>query len=203
VSAVEIDPALVERLRARAAANVSVAAGDALALDLRALAPPGVRIAGNLPYYVSSPLLRRILELRDRARDAHLMLQEEVARRVAAPPGSREYGVLSVLYALWADVDVPLTFGPGAFHPPPRVRSAVLRVRFRTTPRAEVADPAAFERLVLAAFARRRRTLANNLRDSYANLKESLRLLKIEGTRRAETLSVVEFAELSRTLVLD
>jgi 16S rRNA (adenine1518-N6/adenine1519-N6)-dimethyltransferase len=158
-------------------------------------------VVGNLPYYVSSPLLRRVVDLREGVRDAHLMVQEEVARRVAAMPGSREYGVLSVLFGLWADLDVPLRFPPGAFLPPPKVSSALLRIRFLPAPRAAAAAPPAFERLVLTAFSRRRRTLENNLQDSYANLKESLRLLNIEGTRRAETLSVGEFAGLSRALV--
>ena len=200
VVAVEIDAALASRLRERAPANVRVVTGDALRADLAALATPGSRLVGNLPYYVSSPLLRRFLELHDRVRDVHVMLQDEVARRVASPPGSRDYGIVSVLYALWADVDVPLRFGPGSFDPPPRVESALLRARFLPAPRAQVDDLKGFERLVLAAFHRRRRTLENNLQDSYPNLKEHLKLLKIEGRRRAETLSVVEFARLAEAL---
>jgi 16S rRNA (adenine1518-N6/adenine1519-N6)-dimethyltransferase len=200
VVAVELDAALAARLRARAPANVEIVQGDALAVDLAALVPAGARLVGNLPYYVSSPLLRRFLSLRAHVRDAHVMLQEEVARRVAAAPGSKEYGILSVLYALWAEVDVPLRFGPSAFDPPPKVSSALLRARFLASPRAHVADVERFERLLRAAFARRRRTLENNLRDSYPNLKEHLRLLNIEGSRRAETLSVVEFALLARAL---
>jgi 16S rRNA (adenine1518-N6/adenine1519-N6)-dimethyltransferase len=200
VSAVELDARLAEELRLRAPANVRIVTGDALDADLETLVPRGGRIVGNLPYYVSSPLLRRVLSLRARVRDAHVMLQEEVARRVASPPGSRQYGVLSVLFGLWADLDVPLLFPPGAFSPPPKVRSAVLRVRFLPRPRADVGDPTAFERLVFQAFARRRRTLENNLQDSYPNLKQHLRLLKITGTRRAETLSVGEFASLSKAL---
>ena len=155
---------------------------------------------GNLPYYVSSPLLRRILDLRGRVRDAHVMLQEEVARRVASPPGSRQYGILSILYALWAEVDLPLHFPPEAFRPPPRVSSALLRARFLEHPRADVDDPESFEGLLKQAFARRRRTLENNLQDSYPKLKEYLRFLNLEGSRRAETLSVVEFVELWRVL---
>jgi len=200
VVAVELDPALVERLRARAPANVEIVGGDALALDLAALVPRGARMAGNLPYYISSPLLRRLLGLRRHLRDLHVMVQEEVARRVASPPGSKEYGVLSVLFALWADVAIALRFPPGAFQPPPNVHSAVLHVRFLDRPRAEVADAQQFERLVQTAFARRRRTLENNLRDSYPKLKENLRLLNIARSRRAETLSVVEFAELADEL---
>jgi 16S rRNA (adenine1518-N6/adenine1519-N6)-dimethyltransferase len=203
VVAIEIDPPLVERLRGRAPANVEVVQGDALRLDLAALVPPGGRLAGNLPYAISSPLLRRFLELRHRVRDLHVMLQEEVAGRVAAKPGSKAYGVLSVLYGLWSDLEIPLRFPPGAFDPPPRVGSAVLRARFLPQPRVPIPDVTAFERLVRTAFSRRRRTLANNLQDSYPNLKESLRLLNIEGSRRAETLSVGDFARLSAALAIE
>jgi 16S rRNA (adenine1518-N6/adenine1519-N6)-dimethyltransferase len=198
--AVELDPHLVAELRARAPAKVEVVQGDALAVDLRSLVPPGSRLAGNLPYSISSPLLRRFLDLRDHVTDLHVMLQEEVARRIAARPGSKEYGILSVLYGLYADLSLPLRFPPGAFRPPPKVRSAVLRAVFLTEPRAPVGDPRALEALLHAAFARRRRTLENNLRDSYPNLKQYLRLLNIAGSRRAETLSVVEFARLAEAL---
>jgi 16S rRNA (adenine1518-N6/adenine1519-N6)-dimethyltransferase len=200
VSAVELDARLGDELRRKAPDNVRIVIGDALDADLAALVPLGGRVVGNLPYYVSSPLLRRILDLRGRLRDAHVMLQDEVARRVAAPPGSRDYGILSVLYALWADVSIPLRFSPGAFEPPPQVGSALLRARFLPSPRATVADPAAFEALLKKAFSRRRRTLENNLRDSYPNLNQHLRLLNLTGSRRAETLSVGEFAELARVL---
>ena len=121
-------------------------------------------------------------------------------RRWPAAPGSKRYGVLSVLFALWADVDVPLRFPAGAFEPAPRVESALLRARFRAVPRASVPGPDAFETLVHRAFAHRRKTLENNLRDSYPNLKEYLRFLNVEGSRRAETLSVVEFVALWRAL---
>ncbi len=94
------------------------------------LVPPGARLVGNLPYYISSPLLRRFLDLADHVEDVHVMLQEEVAERVASPPGSRDYGILSVLYALFAEPVIALRFPPEAFVPPPKVNSAVLRVRF-------------------------------------------------------------------------
>jgi 16S rRNA (adenine1518-N6/adenine1519-N6)-dimethyltransferase len=193
---VEIDAAMAEALGRRAPPNVEIVVADALVADLRALVPEGSRLAGNLPYYVSSPLLRRFLDLRGHVRDLHVMLQEEVARRVASAPGSKEYGILSVLYALWTDVTILARFAPASFTPPPKVNSALLRARFLDAPRAEVPDPEGFERLLQKAFARRRRTLENNLRDSYANLKEYLRFLNVVGSRRAETLSVVEFAAL-------
>ena len=198
--AVELDRQLARRLRERAPANVEVVDGDALTVDLGSLVPRGSRLVGNLPYYVSSPLMRRFLDLRGHLTDLHVMLQEEVARRIASPPGSKEYGILSVFFGLWSETEVVLRLAPAAFSPPPRVRSAVLRVRFLDRPRADPGNIAAFERLVQTAFARRRRTLENNLQDSYANLKENLRLLNIAGLRRAETLSVVEFAKLSAAL---
>jgi 16S rRNA (adenine1518-N6/adenine1519-N6)-dimethyltransferase len=200
VVAVELDARLFDALRGRVPPNVALVQADALEVDLASLVPPGSRLVGNLPYYVSSPLLRRFLDLRAHVRDLHVMLQDEVARRVAAAAGSKEYGILSVLYALWAEVDLPLRFPPGSFYPPPQVHSALLRARFRRQPAVEVADPDALETLLRRAFSRRRRTLENNLRDSYANLKENLRLLNIAGTRRAETLSVAEFARLAGAL---
>ena len=200
VTAIEVDPILADALQRRAVPNLTVIAADALTVDLAALAPPGTRLVGNLPYFISSPLLRRFLELRGCVPDAHVMLQEEVARRVASTPGSKEYGILSVLFALWADVTIALRFPPGAFKPAPRVHSAVLRIRFRPEPAVRLTRPEAFAPLIARAFTQRRRTLENNLQDSYPNLKEHLRLLNIEGSRRAETLSVVEFGRLANAL---
>jgi 16S rRNA (adenine1518-N6/adenine1519-N6)-dimethyltransferase len=200
VTAIELDSVLADRLEGRAPGNVTVVRGDALTVDLGGLAAPGTRLVGNLPYAISSPLLRRFLDLRTRVPDMHVMLQSEVAERIAAPPGGKDYGILSVLYALYADAAIALRFRPGAFAPPPNVSSALLRVRFLEHPRAEVPDLLDFERLVQRAFSRRRKTLENNLQDSYANLKEHLRLVDIVGSRRAETLSVVEFARLAVAL---
>jgi 16S rRNA (adenine1518-N6/adenine1519-N6)-dimethyltransferase len=200
VVAVELDERLVAELRRRAPENLTLVHADALRLPLESLVPRGARVVGNLPYQVSSPLLRRFLERRAHFEDGHVMLQEEVARRIAAAPGSKEYGILSVLYGLWTEADIPLRFPPGCFSPPPRVHSALLRFRFRQEPRAPVGDPVALESLLRIAFAHRRKTLENNLQDSYPNLKENLRLLNIEGRRRPETLSVVEFAGLAERL---
>jgi 16S rRNA (adenine1518-N6/adenine1519-N6)-dimethyltransferase len=200
VVAVELDARLADRLRAAVPANVAIVSGDALAVDLRALVPAGSRLAGNLPYYISSPLLRRFLELRGHITDLHVMLQEEVAVRVTAPPGSKDYGILSVLYALWTDAELAATFPPGAFTPPPRVSSAVMRARFLDQPRAAVDDPSAFEDLLKTAFARRRRTLENNLRVADPEAGALLRALGIDGGRRAETLTVEEFARLAAAL---
>ncbi len=200
VVAVELDQELANGLAACAPSNVEVVLGDALHVDLGALVPGGSRLVGNLPYAISSPLLRRFLDMRGHVLDLHVMLQLEVAQRIAASPGTKDYGLLSVLYGLWADVDVPIRFGPACFSPPPKVQSAVLRARFRTQPRHPVDDIPALESLLRRAFSHRRKTLENNLRLSYHNLKQHLRLLDILGSRRAETLSVVEFAKLSKAL---
>lgn len=200
VTAIELDRRLVDVLRRRAPDNVEILEGNALSLDLKGIADQHVRLVGNLPYAISSPLMRRLLDLRHRIRDMHVMLQEEVAERLAAVPGSKAYGILSVLFGLHADMDIPQRFTPGCFTPPPAVRSALLRVRYLTLPRHAVSDMTGFEILVNRAFARRRKTLENNLEDSYANLKQHLRLLNIVGTRRAETLSVEEFARLAEAL---
>lgn len=198
--AVELDASLARRLRGEAPANVAIVEADALRADLRGLVPSGSRLVGNLPYYVSSPLLRRFLDLRDHVRDLHVMLQEEVARRVAAGPGSKEYGILSVLYGLFADTTVAARFPAGAFVPAPKVDSALLRARFRPASAACVLDVPAFEGFLRRAFQRRRRTLENNLQHSYPNLKEYLRLLNLQGLRRPETLSVGELTALWRAL---
>jgi 16S rRNA (adenine1518-N6/adenine1519-N6)-dimethyltransferase len=200
IVAVELDQGLAERLSARAPSNVRILYGDALAVDLGALVPAGSRLVGNLPYAISSPLLRRFLELRGLISDLHVMLQLEVAQRVTASPGSKDYGILSVLYGLWADVSMPLRFGPACFSPPPKVQSAVLKAALLPSPRHPVGDAQALESLLRHAFSQRRKTLENNLRLSYHNLKQHLRLLDIVGSRRAETLSIVEFAKLSTAL---
>jgi 16S rRNA (adenine1518-N6/adenine1519-N6)-dimethyltransferase len=200
VVAVELDQRLADGLAARAPANVEVVRGDALELDLATLVPRGGRLVGNLPYAISSPLLRRFLDLRGHVVDLHVMLQLEVAQRLAATPGTKDYGIFSILYGLWADVDIPLRFAPACFSPPPKVQSAILRARLHQSPRHPVGDAAALETLLRRAFAHRRKTLENNLALSYHNLKQHLRLLDILGSRRAETLSIVEFAKLSTAL---
>jgi len=200
VTAIEIDRQLIQRLRGRIPENVTLIQGDALDLDYRGLVPAGSRLAGNLPYAISSPLLRRFLDHRDHFKDAHLMLQREVAERVASPPGSKSYGILSVFYALWSDVSIVQRLKPKDFSPPPKVDSAVVRCRFLDKPRNPVGDIGAFETLVRQSFTQRRRTIENNLRLRYPDLKHYFRLAGISEVRRAETLTVAEFTRLADML---
>ena len=182
VIAVELDARARRRLRKRAPPTSTVVRGDALDADLAALAPPGTRLVGNLPYYISSPLLRRFLDLRDRVPDVHVMLQDEVARRIAV--AARLEGVRDPLRALRAHG--PTSTSRCASRPAPsslRRRSTPRSCASASAapPRAPLVDPAGLRAPGQTAFTRRRRTLENNLRDSYPNLKEHLRLLNIEG----------------------
>ncbi len=200
VVAVEIDRRLVEQLRGQLPENVTLVQGDALEVDYRSLVAKGSRLAGNLPYAISSPLLRRFLDHRDHFTDAHLMLQREVAERVASPPGSKAYGSLSVFYALWADVTIVQRLKPYDFSPPPKVDSAVIRCRFLAGPRYPVSNLPALETLVRLSFTQRRRTIENNLRLRYPDLKHYFKSAGISEVRRAETLTVAEFVQLARVL---
>lgn len=211
VIALEIDPALHARLVAGVGrrANVEVRLADARTFpyeSLRALRPMPtgrVLVAGNLPYSASKPILLRLFEARAALDAVTVMLQREVAERLTAGPGTRAYGVLSVLWHVWADVALLFTVPPSAFRPPPAVESAVVRASFRPEPRVPLADPAAFVRVVKAGFALRRKTLANALRAAYprlggAGVDARLRAAGIDGGRRAESLVLEEFAALAR-----
>jgi 16S rRNA (adenine1518-N6/adenine1519-N6)-dimethyltransferase len=217
VVAYEIDRDLIALLRARAPANVSIVPEDFLGPGGCPLpaAAANVRIAGNLPYNIASPILFKLLDLyanRDsggmRAADATVMVQREVADRLCAVPGTRQYGVLSVLVGHRADVDRLLDLPPGAFRPAPQVSSSVVRLRFRE-PAPPVRSPRIFETLVQAVFTRRRKTLANALlafqpaaplkRQPRGELAPATALDRagIDGRRRPETLAVEEFARLA------
>src|SRR5262249_11178695 len=168
VVAYEIDRDLAAGLRAAAIPNVTVIEGDFLEAarpEPRAPSPGGVRVAGNLPYNVASPILFKLAALYAHGTaiaDATLMLQREVAGRLLSPPGTRDYGVLSVRMQHVAAVDLLLKLPAGAFRPPPKVLSSLVRLRFHHAD-PPVGDAAAFASLVQAVFTRRRKTLANAL----------------------------------------
>jgi 16S rRNA (adenine1518-N6/adenine1519-N6)-dimethyltransferase len=210
VIAVEIDRDLAGLLNDRQIPNLRIIQADFLEIDLAdALReePQPMRVAGNLPYNISSPILFALLRAADEGRrfsDATLMLQKEVADRLVATPGHKEYGVLAIQVALVADVERVFTLPPGAFRPPPRVTSAVVRLRFRP-PAFEVGDQRVFERLVRGMFLQRRKTLSNALvpvADSLGrSAAELLEKARVDGSRRPETLSLEEIARLSRAVL--
>jgi 16S rRNA (adenine1518-N6/adenine1519-N6)-dimethyltransferase len=205
--AIEIDRDLIAALTPRLPSNASIVAGDVLDIDINAALPPGdgpIRVAGNLPYNISSPILFRLLALESQrpVTDATLMLQRDVADRIVAQPGTAEYGVLSVLVQWRAGVTRLLAIPPGAFRPPPEVRSALVRLAFRP-PIVALRDPALFERMVRSMFTQRRKTVANALgsfgKEIGGDPARALAAAGIDPRRRPETLEVIEIARLADT----
>jgi 16S rRNA (adenine1518-N6/adenine1519-N6)-dimethyltransferase len=206
VLALEVDPVLIERLRAAFPA-LEVLTADARAWDWGALArPAGGRalVVGNLPYSVGTTILGALVRAHGAIDGMALMLQREVAERVAAAPGGRTYGSLSIHVQLHWRVELALRVPPGAFRPPPKVESAVLRLTPLTAPAVQLEDEARFETVVRAAFAQRRKTLANALASglglSVGAAREAATSAGVDPGRRAETLAIQEFAEVARRL---
>jgi len=204
LTAVELDAEMVASLAPQAPPNVTLIHADFLEFDPASL--PGerpFRVVGNLPYNVSSPILFKLLGIH-RAQgglsDATLMVQREVADRLVARPGTADYGVLSILVQLHADVRRVLALPPGAFRPAPRVRSAVVSFRFRP-PAVPLADERGFEAMVRMMFMQRRKTLLNAL-TAYAAFRRvqpraALDAAGIDPRRRPETLQLTELARLA------
>ena len=204
LDAIEIDRDLAAQLRARWGAPQAFALheADALDFDLAALARmrgARLRVIGNLPYNISTPLLFHIAAAHEHIDDLHVMLQKEVIDRIAAAPGSGAYGRLTVMLAPWFETRHLFDVGPGAFSPPPRVWSAVARLTVRREPAFVV--PPAFARTVSAAFSARRKTLRNALR-SLLDV-EAIVAAGIDPALRPETLSPADFAKLAALVPVD
>ncbi len=211
VVAVERDRDMAAVLRAELGDAITLLEADAARLDLAALAaahgvaegggPPRLALAGNLPYHLTSPILFSILDQAAHVSRAVFLLQREVAERLAAPPGSRDWGLLSVLLQREAEVSLERLVPRGAFWPPPRVDSAVLQVLLRP-PAEPVLDPARFRKLVKAGFAQRRKTLRNALGRVAPPevLAAAFEAAGVDPVRRGETLTLGEWAALERAL---
>ncbi len=206
ITAVERDRDMVEALKTMELPGLTLVEGNAAELDFAKTATADqVIVVGNLPYHLTSSILFEVLDQADHVVRALFTLQKEVVTRLSADPGGREYGLLSVLLGLRFHVehcfDVPSEY----FHPPPKVDSAVVRLSRRSVPKAKVIDEKRFRQVVKAGFAQRRKTLINSLK-SDPRLVEAYDLLGaleragIDPKRRAETLSVEEFAALECSL---
>jgi len=192
---VEIDRDLAAALRNRLdPAKVTVHEGDALEFDFASLPAP-LRVAGNLPYNVSTPILFRMAALAARVRDCVFMLQKEVVDRMVAKPATPEYGRLSVMLQYRFAMATALRVPPGAFTPPPKVDSAVVRMAPLDASRPRARDEAVFGRIVASAFEQRRKMLRGALRGVVK--PEAFAAAGIDAARRGETLSVAEFIALS------
>ena len=212
VVSIEIDSGLVAALREEALlpSGVELLHADALVLDLAELIGAGespVRVVANLPYSAASPLLRRLLDLRDRLADWSVMLQREVAGRIVAPTGSRDYGSFAVLHHLTVDAQVLQELAPGSFFPAPAVTSSFLRVWPRRTALLAAGELAHVERVVRAAFAQRRKTIVNSLRAGSGlaggdrdALEAALTAAGIDPQDRAERVDPQRLLALARAL---
>ncbi|MFN0159784.1 MAG: 16S rRNA (adenine(1518)-N(6)/adenine(1519)-N(6))-dimethyltransferase RsmA [Burkholderiales bacterium] len=199
--AVEIDRDAVARLtREFPATRLTVHAADALAYDFSALCPPGamLRVVGNLPYNISTPLLFHLAEYSERIADCHFMLQKEVVERMVAAPGGRDFGRLSVMLQYRFEMENLFEVPPEAFDPPPRVDSAIVRMRPRPVAALEARDMAGFAALVTRAFSQRRKTLHNTLKGFASDAQ--MQAVGIDPAARAETIGVAAFVRLANLL---
>lgn len=214
VVAVELDqrmlPVLDETLSAYG--NASVVHGDILKVDLEELfqryfaGMKGVSVVANLPYYVTTPIVMRLLEEHIPLENIVVMIQKEVANRMAAKPGSKDYGSLSIAVQYYCEPQVVAIVPRTVFIPQPNVDSAVIRLRVRKTPPVRVSDEKLYFQVVQASFAQRRKTIFNNLLTRFFDketrhlLEQALEKAGIEPVRRGETLSLEEFARLTEAL---
>ncbi len=206
VVAVEIDPVLHRLLKEWQAdwPNVELVCGDALVYPVENL-PIGTVVVANLPYYISTPLLFRLLDCRSRFSRMVLMLQDEVADRLVAKPGSSDYGVLSVMAQYAADITKAFKVSAQCFRPRPEVGSAVVLLRSKAQVPLRAEEEPAFTALVKASFAHRRKTLVNSLRDEDYDQRlvaNALNDMGIPLTIRAETLALDQFTDLTKRLAV-
>jgi 16S rRNA (adenine1518-N6/adenine1519-N6)-dimethyltransferase len=198
LTAIEFDRDLLAPLSeaARAHGTLTLVHANVLDVDFTALAAgTPIRLVGNLPYNLSSPILFHALDHAAAIRDMHFMLQKEVVDRMAAAPGSKVYGRLSVMLQAWCRVTALFAIGPGAFRPPPKVDSAVVRLVPRAPSEVGIDDPARFAAIVRDAFGQRRKTLRNAL--SRICDEAAIRAAGVDPGARAEQLSVADFIRLA------
>ncbi|MBP5274266.1 MAG: ribosomal RNA small subunit methyltransferase A [Abditibacteriota bacterium] len=185
-------------------AGVTVICADFLKWDMSVLEGRRVVCAGNLPYYITTPIIKTLLEGKRYFTDCIIMVQKEVADRLTAPCGSREAGAFTLFCRYHAEISRVCKAGRGCFYPVPKVDSCVLHLKLRSVPPVDVPDEELFFNIIRAAFGKRRKTLSNNLKDSVflwwsaEKVRRVLSLAGIDGSRRGETLSLEEFAMLCR-----
>jgi 16S rRNA (adenine1518-N6/adenine1519-N6)-dimethyltransferase len=205
VIAVETDPDMIRVLRAELGTvdNLEIEHTDAMHFDLRAAASlKKIIVCGNLPYHLASQLMFKVIDARDRVQHAVFMIQKEMADRIVAKPGGKDYGALGVMIRTYAEVTTVIKVGAGSFVPPPKIDSTVIKIVPLAQPRAPIADEAHYSKVVHAAFGQRRKTLRNALRAQFedAPIDAALAQTKIDGQRRGETLDIAEFAALANAL---
>ena len=197
--AIELDRDLVPLLEKQASAfgKLNIINEDILEFDLSTIPhQPGLRLVGNLPYNISTPLMFHLLESANAIQDMHFMVQKEVALRIVAGPGDANYGRLSVMLQNQCDCQYLLDVAPGCFKPPPKVDSAVIRLLPLGRPRHDVGDYATFSGIVQSAFGQRRKTISNSLKMKLD--RKTITACGIDPGLRAENLTLSDFAKLSK-----
>ena len=209
VIAIDTDERLAENLRRATQTNpaawpgVEVVTGDVLRLDLGALTSGDFRVYGNLPYYITSPILTHLFRSADRICSIHIVIQLEVAARIVAKPGNRAYGYLSAVCQFYTRPEILLRIPPGAFRPPPKVASALVRMNLPgERAKLRVADEQRFLKFVGVCFEQKRKTLRNNLRSiaEGSRIDAALAACRLRPDARAEQLRLAEFAGLFAAL---
>ncbi len=197
VIAIELDPFFVKRLRDELASfkNIEIVEMDALRYPYNELGP--FRVISNIPYYITTPIIFKLLESKDLI-SMTLTLQKEVARRIVATPGSKDYGVLSIMVQYRAIPEIKFFIPRGAFRPVPEVDSAVIHMEIRKTP-VRASDEELFKRIVKRAFSRRRKTLLNSLKGLFKgmDINSVLKACEIDPARRPESLGIEEFIKIA------
>ena len=205
VIAVETDASLAYRLRARAAAwpNVEIVHADILSLDLGAVAGERFRAYGNLPYYITSPILHHLFHFAGKIESIHVVIQLEAAARIVARPGRRDYGYLSTLCQYYSQPEILLRIPPGAFRPPPKVSSALVKMSIPGEGAAlGIAEDVPYLKFLQVSFAHKRKTLRNNLRSIYQDgqIASVLATNGLKSSVRAEELTLAQFARMFKSL---
>ncbi|MDD5491082.1 MAG: 16S rRNA (adenine(1518)-N(6)/adenine(1519)-N(6))-dimethyltransferase RsmA [bacterium] len=208
--AIEIDPRLVQELQVslKPYPNVVIVQQDVMSYQLPAeLMTVPFKVTANVPYYITSPIIFQLLDwhlANPQFSHAIIMVQKEVAQRLAAAPVGKEYGVISIMLQFYADVEIIRMVPSNCFTPVPEVDSAVIKINFLPQPREKVSNVDTFKKIVKASFAQRRKTILNSLKHNYGLearlLEQSLKEAGIETGRRAETLSIAEFARLTEVI---
>jgi 16S rRNA (adenine1518-N6/adenine1519-N6)-dimethyltransferase len=197
---IEVDTRLADELErlATGSARLVVHRSDALKFDFAALATRArpLRVVGNLPYNISTPLLFRVLAYREAIRDLHVMLQKEVVTRMTARPGGKEYGRLTVMLSAWTEIEALFDIGPGAFAPAPKVWSTFVRIKPRAQPSFAVGDERRFAEMVAHLFSMRRKTIGRALKNRLA--ADVIAAAGIDPRARPEDLEPQDFARLAR-----
>lgn len=178
--------------------NIEIVYCDALRFPYESLEV--FKVVANIPYYITTPLLFKLLELRKNIKTITITLQREVAERIVAQPGNKDYGLLSITMQYYSNPKIKFIIPAGAFRPVPKVDSAVVHIDILDKPKMDVFDEKLFFKVVRASFSRRRKTILNNLKNLEPNIKEILSIFGINSGIRAENLTIEDFGKISNAL---